>query len=135
MQWKPEYSIGIASIDSQHQKIFQNLLAIENAITKRDPWEIKLFHLKQLEADLRFHLSLEEALLQVLHFPGFNSHRQSHAELENAVIELRNKIRNHAGSETDLVEFFNSWFVRHVLTEDREYASFISQRLAVFGPP
>jgi hemerythrin len=37
MKWNNSFAIGIEVIDAQHKKIFERLLAIENAVAKRDP--------------------------------------------------------------------------------------------------
>jgi hypothetical protein len=48
MKWNNSFALGIEEIDAQHKKIFERLLAIENAVTKRDPWHILRFQLDEL---------------------------------------------------------------------------------------
>ena len=67
MKWDNSFALGIDVIDKQHQQIFERLLAIENSVTKRDPWHILRFLVTQLSEYLKFHLAVEEALLEIVH--------------------------------------------------------------------
>ena len=69
MKWDDSFAIGIEAIDNQHKKIFEHLLAIESSVAKRDPWHILHFFVTQLAESLKFHLEVEEALLEILRYP------------------------------------------------------------------
>jgi hemerythrin len=78
MKWNNSFAIGIETIDVQHKKIFERLLAIENAVAKRDPWHIQRFLLSQLADYMKFHLAVEEALLEIVGYPGRLGHNEAH---------------------------------------------------------
>lgn len=124
MKWNESFALGIAVIDEQHKRIFEHLLAIENAVAKRDPWHILHFLLDELETYMRFHLAVEEAVLQILRYPGAASHRTAHENIVARIAELENGLKNNPAADK-LVSFFESWFLRHVLADDREYAAYI----------
>ncbi|KAF0163701.1 MAG: hemerythrin [Rhodocyclaceae bacterium] len=126
MKWDDGFAIGIEAIDNQHKKIFEHLLAIENSVTKRDPWHILHFFVTQLAESLKFHLEVEEALLEIIRYPDRIEHGDSHAGLLRQIEELEDQLRNSASGES-LVGFFEIWFVRHVLNGDREYAAYIKE--------
>ena len=126
MKWNSSFAIGIEAIDIQHRKIFEHLLAIENSVAKRDPWHILHFFLTQLAESVKFHLSVEESLLEIIRYPDLAHHRDSHAGLLEQIVELENKLQKSASGDS-LVGFFEVWFVRHVLSADREYAAYIKE--------
>jgi hemerythrin-like metal-binding protein len=126
MKWDSSFTIGIEAIDSQHKKIFEHLLAIENSVTKRDPWHILHFLLSQLTEYMKFHLAVEEALLEIARYPDLQEHRDTHALLNEHLAELENKLQRNPSGE-DLVGFFEVWFLRHVLNNDREYAVYFQE--------
>lgn len=126
MKWDGGFAIGITVIDEQHRKIFERLLAIENSVTKRDSWHILRFLLSQLAESMKFHLAVEEALLEVAHYPRLQEHRVSHAKIIELMDELEAKLQHNSPGE-HLVGFFENWFVRHVLSSDREYAAYMKQ--------
>lgn len=128
MQWKKSFAIGIDTIDAQHKKIFEHLLAIENAIAKRDPWHILRFLIEQLSDYMKFHLAVEEAMLEIIKFPGREEHLQAHAGIVDQMRELERGLKDHDSPDT-LVKFFENWFLRHVLEADREYLRYIRKEM------
>jgi len=131
MKWDDSFAIGIEAIDNQHKKIFEHLLAIENSVAKRDPWHILHFFLTQLAASVKFHLAVEEALLEIIRYPDHAQHCDSHARLLEKIDELEDQLQRKASGES-LVGFFETWFVRHVLTDDREFAAYVKEQFPAF---
>lgn len=135
MKWNSNFAIGIEAIDTQHKKIFEHLLAIENSAVKRDPWHVLHFLLAQLTEYMKFHFAVEEALLEIARYPDRADHGESHTRLIGQLGELETRLRKSASDE-DLVAFFESWFVGHVLSSDRKYAAYLKDELPVlFGKP
>lgn len=126
MKWDSSFAIGIEAIDSQHRKIFEHLLAIENSVAKRDPWHILHFFLTQLTEYMKFHLAVEEALMEIIKYPDRAAHCDAHATLIDQIAKLEDQLKNKASGQ-NLVGFFEDWFVRHVLASDRDYASYIAR--------
>ena len=129
MKWDDSFAIGIEAIDNQHKKIFEHLLALENSVIKRDPWHILRFFLAQLSEYMQFHLAVEEALLEIVGYPDRSAHGDSHAKLVAQIASLEEKLKTNANGES-LVGFFEDWFIRHVLSSDRDYASFVKREFA-----
>lgn len=129
MKWDDSFAIGIEAIDNQHKKIFEHLLALENSVIKRDPWHILRFFVAQLSEYMQFHLAVEEALLEIVGYPDRSAHGDSHAKLVAQIASLEEKLKTNANGES-LVGFFEDWFIRHVLSSDRDYASFVKREFA-----
>ena len=136
MKWDSSFAIGIEAIDNQHQQIFEHLLAIENSVAKRDPWHIQRFFVTQLSDYMKFHLAVEEALLEIVRYPDYAVHCEAHAGLMDQIAKLEKHLeaagsgRNPGGKSVpaaSLVDFFEDWFVRHVLSRDREFAVYVKQ--------
>lgn len=133
MKWNSSLAIGIEVIDNQHKQIFAHLLAIENSVAKRDPWHILRFLLAQMAEYMKFHLAVEEAMLEIIRYPQRADHCQAHAGIMEQIAELERQLQT-AGAETNLVSFFENWFIRHVLGDDRQYADYVKKEFpALFG--
>lgn len=126
MKWNSSLAIGIEAIDNQHKQIFEHLLALENSVAKRDPWHIVRFLLSQLAEYMKFHLAVEEAMLEIVQYPQRADHGQAHAKIMDQIAELEKQLQR-TGSETSLVTFFEDWFIRHVLSDDRQYADYVKK--------
>lgn len=134
MKWNSSLAIGIETIDSQHKQIFEHLLALENSVAKRDPWHILRFLLSQLAEYMKFHLAVEEAMLEIVRYPQRADHCQAHARIMDQIAELEKQLQR-TGSEASLVNFFEDWFIRHVLADDRQYAAYVKEEFpALFAP-
>lgn len=132
MKWDGSLTIGIEAIDEQHKQIFERLLAIENSVAKRDPWHILRFLLAQLAESMKFHLAVEETLLEITRYPGLQEHRDAHASIVELMAELEDKLEHNAPG-ANLVGFFEHWFVRHVLANDRKYALYLKAEFPALG--
>ena len=138
LKWDRKLEIGIEAIDTQHMKIFEHLLALENSVTKRDQWNIVRFFLAQLEEYMKFHLAVEEALLEIICYPDLAEHNSEHEGIMNQIKELERQLKqthNNASGEK-LVNFFENWFINHVLKHDRQYAAYAKGEFpALFARP
>jgi hemerythrin-like metal-binding protein len=105
MKWDDSFAIGIEAIDNQHKKIFEHLLALENSVEKRDPWHILRFFLAELTEYMKFHLAVEEALLEITRYPDRGSHCESHVRLMEQLAMLENQLKGQATGDK-LVGFF-----------------------------
>ena len=133
MKWNSSLAIGIDAIDNQHKKIFEHLLALENSVAKRDPWHIVRFLLSQLAEYMKFHLAVEEAMLEIVGYPQHTEHCKAHAKLMDQIAELEKQLQR-TGSGDNLVNFFEDWFIRHVLSDDRQYAEYVKTEFpALYG--
>jgi hemerythrin len=126
MKWDNSFAIGIEAIDDQHKKIFEHLLAIENSVAQRDSWHILHFFLTQLAEYVKFHLAVEDVLLEIIRYPDRVAHCESHAMLMDQLDKLEAQLQKKATGE-NLVAFFEDWFIRHVLSRDREYAAWVKK--------
>lgn len=126
MKWERDFELGIGAIDRQHQEIFEHLLAIENAMVKRDPWHIVRFHLGQLRDFMKLHFAVEEALFEIIRYPWRTEHETEHARLIEGISALEDQLQKHA-SNGALVDFFERWFVDHVMNSDRKFAIYAAK--------
>lgn len=126
MKWNSSFVIGIEVIDAEHRKIFEHLLAIENSVAKRDPWHILRFQLDELANYMKFHLAVEEAMLEIIRYPARADHHESHESIMKQIAELEAALK-HSGDGANLVRFFENWFLKHVLAGDRDYVAYIKQ--------
>ena len=126
--WKSEFLVGIEPIDRQHKVIFDSLLAIENSLDKRDPWHIVEWFITELEKSIVSHFLAEETLLELFQYPQIELHRAQHSKLKAGIKELEQTLKQSM-STTALVPYFEQWFIKHVLAEDRGYVAHLKPRM------
>ena len=88
-EWKSDYSVGIGSIDAQHQKLFaiaRELYAAMSAGQGKASLSRVLDRLVQYTA---VHFAHEERLMRVNDYPGFQQHKAQHDALTKQVLSFQ----------------------------------------------
>lgn len=117
--WDPSLETGHAEIDDQHRRIVAHCNRLHEAIAagkdKQCTDDIVYF----LRAYLERHFALEESLMESRNLADRARHRTEHRALAGQIHELTRRYgRGEQGLAKVLVEFLDTYFVRHIMTED-----------------
>jgi len=121
----PEYLTGIEEIDNQHREIEEVAAALIEAVEARDKWHIVHYIVVRLYELLRFHFTVEEAMMRITGFPDIEDHKRVHAEMLQLVERMKTatldpKFAEHA----DLLRKQFS-FLTHIVDHDKRLADFL----------
>ena len=118
LQWSDDFSIGVASIDHEHQELISLLNEICQSLegssgTTRDELFGELF------AKIASHFALEEHIMRDKRYDRYMEHKTDHEKLLDELREIMDKQEDadHFNSEK-LVIALNDWFSVHFKTED-----------------
>jgi len=120
IEWRDSYKIGDQAIDEQHRELF-NRAAYVLAATSHEGQVISAMRLLQY---MRTHLSHEEEMMRLLHYPKLKVHTQEHREIIAKLNIVSLKIANENLVKSDLEELLGDWFLTHMETADTELARF-----------
>jgi hemerythrin len=123
--WTEELSVGIEEIDEQHKILIGLINRMHDAIHQRHGSDVVEGILAELAEYTRIHFAVEESLMRILHFPGYEEHHDLHEELIQQIVDLQKKIASgkHAiGFE--LMHFLKVWLAKHIMEEDMQYSGF-----------
>lgn len=122
-EWREAYSIGVDSIDKEHQQLFKiiNKLFAFQEEEKDSQWlcqeGIKFFERHALK-----HFSSEEAYMESIHYDGLKQHAQLHKSFRDNTLPALEAELERTGYAHDAVEHFlgvcTGWLIGHTLTED-----------------
>ena len=127
LQWSEHFSVGIPEIDEQHKTLFDLVNMIHSAILEHKGTAVCAKVLDELIDYTRIHFGLEQSLMHIGKYPGYEAHCALHRELVEEVEALQNKI--HSGKTAisfELLHFLRSWLTKHILGEDMKYAEFFA---------
>jgi len=123
--WSDELSVGIEEIDEQHKVLIRLINQMHEAIHHRKGNKIVEEILEELATYTKIHFAVEESLMRILGYPGYEEHRDSHEELLQQVIELKEKVTAGKSSISfQLMHFLKNWLTQHILGEDTMYTEF-----------
>ena len=129
--WKDKYSIGVAEVDRQHQKLFKqvnNLIAATQQNKGRAEIKEVLEFLAQYTIE---HFETEEGIQQEYDYPDYNEHKEIHDNFVEQVKQAKNKIEQGKMGSADLVKLnkmVSRWLVNHVKGIDQELGKHIAQK-------
>jgi len=128
IEWKPEYSVEIDSIDKQHQALVSIIGHLQEAMLEGKTKQVVSPLFAAMNQYTKYHFDYEERLLEENGYPGLESHRAEHARLIERLKELENKYLQgslHAGAP--LMQFLRTWLFDHICVHDRQYGAYLKQ--------
>jgi len=123
--WKDEYSVGVAEIDHQHQRLFEIYNRLAEFPANTDNKEMAGEVIEELGNYLDYHFSTEEEYYKrdpVL----FQSHKAKHFDFVKELMSLTARYKRAASITDDLACFSCVWLLTHILNDD--FAAFARLR-------
>ena len=122
VQWDEKYCVGDATIDGEHQTLFElanEVFAILNPAFEEERFKSAV---KRLFQYVETHFRHEEELMAKIAYRGRAAHSQCHARI---VARMQYALRS-SKSQTELLDSLKhlmlDWVLRHILEEDRQIA-------------
>lgn len=129
IEWNDSLSVGIPSIDAQHQR----LVAILNTLKASEVSGANTERLEQLLNELAeytvYHFDTEERLMAAHGYPDLIEHRASHQTLLAQVGQFRADFAaGNSKLTARLFLFLRTWLNGHIRGTDRAYGPFFAER-------
>lgn len=122
--WSDDFSVHIQEVDEQHKVLVSLLNQLHVAIIEHHGKATSREILDRLAEYTRTHFMLEESLMRLTHYPGFEIHKQQHEELMAQVQSLQHKLDNENTTITfELLHFLKSWLVQHINDSDKRFGA------------
>ncbi len=122
-EWKDRYSVGIGSIDAQHQTLFRLAGELHQAMVSGQG---KVTSGKILERLIQYtttHFAHEERLMRLHEYPDLAAHKVEHDALTKKVIQFQSDFQTGRVTITvQLLQFLKNWLEHHIERSDQRYA-------------
>jgi hemerythrin len=120
--WSDEFNVGIEEIDEQHKVLVNLLNQLHEAIREHRGKATSREILNRLAEYTRTHFLLEESLMRLTHYPGFEIHKGQHEELIQQVVALQEKLdKENATITFELLHFLKTWLTQHINDSDKRF--------------
>jgi hemerythrin len=122
-EWNSSYSVGINSIDAQHQNLFAMGRELHTAMSNGQGKASLAKILDRLVQYTTVHFAHEERLMRLADYPGLAAHTAEHAALTAKVVKFQEDF--HAGRvamTVQLLQFLKDWLHHHIHGSDQKYA-------------
>jgi hemerythrin len=135
LQWTRDLSVGVGTIDRQHQELFHRLNNLLEAMKKGKGQE-------ELEGVIAFlgeyvvsHFGAEEKLMRMYEYPPMSAHKAKHDKFILEFDQLKKELL--AGKSTSLVLQVQSrvvdWLKTHIGQTDKALGEYLNSRRSLPG--
>ena len=119
LAWKPEYSLGIPSVDHEHQELFVLINDLHASLFDPGSETTVPNFLGELFTKVSSHFALEEKLMRDGRYARYPEHKSDHERLLDEIRDLMDDYE--LGEHVDLDRFaveLERWFSLHFSTHD-----------------
>jgi hemerythrin len=125
VKWDRAFEFGIATIDAQHQQLFQLTNSLHQAITEETPMRPAAQVIDELVAYAKQHLSYEERLLR-LHSYENKAHLLEHQRFRAQVLSFKQRLESgDAALNVHITYFLRDWLTTHIEGSDAQYVPYL----------
>ena len=127
MEWKKDYSVGVAIFDDEHKKLIAIINQLHDAFVRGvDKLVLQRISDSLVEYTL-MHFRHEEMYFDDWAYPAAGEHVAIHAKLRQRVFEYRKQIQEKDSKELaeEMTVFLRDWLLNHILVDDRKYGAFL----------
>jgi hemerythrin-like metal-binding protein len=131
-EWKNEYTVGIGSIDAQHQGLFAVGRELYAAMSTGQGRGALARILDRLVQYTTVHFAHEERLMQLHHYPDFAKHKAEHDALVKQVVAFQTEFNGgRATIAVHVLQFIKDWLEKHIQKTDVAYVPYMkTQKVA-----
>lgn len=127
--WDQSYSVKVAELDGQHQKLFWLVNTLHDAMRAGKGNEVIRGIVEELVEYTQTHFRREEWLMEQTKFPGLALHRVEHQKLMAQVAEYKAALDKGSGVNTSVVlQFLREWLAKHIHGMDKGYAAHLNAK-------
>ena len=125
VSWDEKLSVGVRSIDDQHNKLVTLLNQLHDGMMAGKGKEVVGPVLMGLIDYTATHFKHEEDLFTRTGYPETEAHKREHAELVRRVLQIQQTYEEKGPSvlTIQVMNFLKDWLTHHILGADRAYSA------------
>ena len=114
LTWKPEYSVGVDSMDDEHRQMFELINEIHAEMSERpDADSIEQF-LGDTHSAIAMHFALEERVMRDAGYGEYAAHKEDHEDLLDQIRDMMDTFDQDTEAGIRMLgERLSDWFLTH----------------------
>jgi len=119
LTWKPEYSVGIASMDDEHREMIDLINDVYARLGVSPDTDTIEECLEEIFNTISMHFALEERIMREARYDEYEDHKEDHESLLDEIRDLMDEFVEDTERGTELLERrLSSWFGGHFASFD-----------------
>jgi len=129
IQWDGTFSVNVAEIDKQHQKLVELINNLNEAMKQGKGKDILANIIGELFAYAGDHFATEEKYFDRFGYPAAASHKLEHVDFVKKVSEFKDGFNSGQLALTiEVMNFLKDWLKNHILGIDKKYGPFFNEK-------
>jgi len=125
--WDQSYSVKVKRCDQEHQKLFQLMNALHDAMRVGKGRTLIQQILGELNDYTKIHFRAEEGLMELAKYPALAGHRIEHQKFVTRVAQFQKDLdAGTGGNSVAVLEFLKDWLVKHIQKIDQSYSAHLN---------
>jgi len=124
MKWIDDCAVGIPELDKRHNDMFERFVFVKDIMAGGAGWNDVHSALATLIKDFAFCSAVEEALMRIHDYPGYEVHKQEHADLLQSLRAMEKAVLT-TGLTEEMIGTAFAATMKHHLTQDRRYSRYL----------
>ena len=126
--WQDSLSVGISSIDTQHQYIINLLNRIHDAVNTGSSAKI-VEVLIDMQTYSEVHFADEESIMRINNYPQLEEHIILHKKFITKTESFLDDLETHPlAVSSEIAHYLGKWVVNHIQKVDKELGDFLKLR-------
>lgn len=122
LNWDDSLSVGVRSLDQQHQKLIDMINQLHDAMKERKAKEQLSSIIKGLVDYTTRHFADEERYFDKFNYPDAAAHKQDHQKFVKEVQDFKTKFeKENLALSIQIMNFLKDWLVKHIKGADQKY--------------
>lgn len=119
LEWKPEFSVGVKSVDDEHRELIDLINVVYGELHGQCDGESIACFLGDIHAGIAMHFALEERIMKEAGYDEFGVHKDDHEELLDQIRGMMDAIVEDPEEGLALLsKSLSDWFGVHFATHD-----------------
>jgi len=128
LEWKPEYSVGIESMDDEHREMIALINDVYAKLGTSPDADTIEDCLEEIFKTISLHFALEERIMREQGYDEYEDHKEDHEDLLDEIRDLMDEFVNSPTQGARMLEErLSDWFAQH-------FASFDARLHGKLGP-
>ncbi|RMF56980.1 MAG: hemerythrin [Calditrichaeota bacterium] len=128
-QWSDTFSVGISSIDRQHQKLISLVNELHEAMKNGKSKEVLGYIIEELINYTKYHFQTEEELFHKYQYPQEAAHKAAHDSFVEKVLQFQEGFESgKVLLSMEILQFLKQWVSDHIQKVDKQYSFFLKEK-------
>ena len=129
INWNDSFSVNVAKIDQQHQKLVSMINELNDAMKQGKGKDVLGKIINGLISYTANHFKTEEMYFEQFGYSETDSHKKEHSVFVQKVSEFKDGFeKGKLSLSIEVMNFLSDWLQNHIKGTDKKYSQFFNEK-------